>query len=545
METPAPAPQPEIPPPEAPPARLRILHVDDFDEFLDEFRELFAEHFDITSAQSGAEALERLADQDFDAAVVDYEMPDLDGLELMARAQERGLDLPIIFCTGQGSEEVARLAFTHGAADYFVKDFRSPINRERLVQAVQAAVRRRVARLVYEREHRILEGLIEYNPYSIQIWDRDGCCIRSNPGTLRFFHSAPPPHVPLMQDEQLLAQGYGPYFEQACRGETVFFPVNKYNPSKWSKALPDKDTYTSGVLFSLYDARGELENYVLMHEDVTARVLAEQAAAEAHEALQRTVEGLEVRVRERTADLEGANRSLQQQMEMRERLQQELMRKNQELEAFTYRVSHDLRNDLLALRRTLEHVTDASELLPQLQRHLQRHDRLIEYVERLLSLSRSGRTISSRMDLSAVALVGQVFERLRLPDVPAELRVAPDCPPIPGDPMSLEEVFANLVSNSFQYRDPAKETLVLEVTCQRAEGRARVVYADNGLGVAPEHLDQVFDASFTTDRANHFGLGLAFVRRIIEAHGGTVEVRSHGKGLGTQFIVDLPLPRKR
>jgi len=105
-------------------AAVSILHVDDQPDFLSMATEsLEAERraFDVTTATSAQEALDRLAEERIDCVVSDYQMPEMDGLELLARVREQYPDLPFILFTGKGSEDVASEAISAGVTDYLQK----------------------------------------------------------------------------------------------------------------------------------------------------------------------------------------------------------------------------------------------------------------------------------------------------------------------------------------------------------------------------------------------------------------------------------------
>jgi signal transduction histidine kinase len=222
-----------------------------------------------------------------------------------------------------------------------------------------------------------------------------------------------------------------------------------------------------------------------------------------------------------------------------------MLRKNRELEEFSSRVSHDLRNELLVLKRTLQGApADPAQSRERSAAILERYDRLIAFVQRLLDLARAGVVISRREAIPAAPFVQELFERLRPGDVEAELHVPANAVPFHGDPLGLDQVFANLFSNSFQHRDPARGRVRIEVETRVAEGETEVVYRDDGEGINPENLDRVFDMSFTTDRSHRFGLGLSFAKKIVEAHGGRILAASAGKGKGAEFVIHLPLPKK-
>jgi two-component system, NtrC family, sensor kinase len=107
----------------------------------------------------------------------------------------------------------------------------------------------------------------------------------------------------------------------------------------------------------------------------------------------------------------------------------------------------------------------------------------------------------------------------------------------------LVQVFVNLLTNACQAAPTSDGCIVLTTSMGFGEGRRLVVVevADNGCGIATEHLPQVFEPFFTTKRASHgTGLGLSIVKSIVDAHDGDVRASS-APGCGTQFVVELPV----
>jgi CheY-like chemotaxis protein len=111
-----------------------------------------------------------------------------------------------------------------------------------------------------------------------------------------------------------------------------------------------------------------------------------------------------------------------------------------------------------------------------------------------------------------------------------------------GDATRLSQVFQNLLDNAAKYT-PSGGTITLKV--EQAGGEIRISVRDTGIGIAPELHPRVFEL-FTrvhpTDRikTSGLGIGLSLARKLIELHLGTIEVRSEGPGLGSEFIVTLP-----
>jgi signal transduction histidine kinase len=104
-----------------------------------------------------------------------------------------------------------------------------------------------------------------------------------------------------------------------------------------------------------------------------------------------------------------------------------------------------------------------------------------------------------------------------------------------GDPDMLRQVFLNLLRNGAEALGPGGGT---EVGLERSEDTVDVTVADNGSGIPTELQERVFEPLFTT-RSEGTGLGLTIVKRIVEAHGGTVQVQSE-PGAGTRIRVRLP-----
>ncbi|HEX8031004.1 MAG TPA: ATP-binding protein [Vicinamibacterales bacterium] len=114
---------------------------------------------------------------------------------------------------------------------------------------------------------------------------------------------------------------------------------------------------------------------------------------------------------------------------------------------------------------------------------------------------------------------------------------------VAGDPVRLTQVFANLLNNAAKYTNHSGH---ITVTTRREEANAQISIKDDGIGIAPAVLPQVFDMFMQVDRSTRrsqggLGIGLTLVKSLVSMHGGTVEARSDGPGLGSEFIVKLPL----
>ncbi|MCE1247718.1 MAG: PocR ligand-binding domain-containing protein [Firmicutes bacterium] len=123
-----------------------ILHIDDDGDFLDFFQLRYKRWFNITPLNISKDVVKALQSDSFEAVITDFEMPSLNGLEVLKAVKAESPETPVIFYTGQGNEDVAREAFIHGASDYFVKELAGFVHREKLVNSVIRAIDARKAK---------------------------------------------------------------------------------------------------------------------------------------------------------------------------------------------------------------------------------------------------------------------------------------------------------------------------------------------------------------------------------------------------------------
>ena len=123
--------------------QAKILHVDDDIDFLSLFSLMFRKTFDIFSAENAKKAFEILENNDIDLIITDYDMPEMNGLELLHSIRKKNYEIPVIFKTGQGNEEVAREAFIHGASDYFTKDISTFAFKEKFINSIKTAIEKK------------------------------------------------------------------------------------------------------------------------------------------------------------------------------------------------------------------------------------------------------------------------------------------------------------------------------------------------------------------------------------------------------------------
>jgi signal transduction histidine kinase len=237
--------------------------------------------------------------------------------------------------------------------------------------------------------------------------------------------------------------------------------------------------------------------------------------------------------------------------ELKERARQ-LQRADTNKSQFLAVMSHELRNPLaplrtgLALLRLQREDPATRETHDMMERQIGQLTRLIDD---LLDVSRMDRgKLELRSERVAIESVMRTAIDTARPNIDAKghsLAVRYPTQPlyVEGDPVRLAQVVSNLLNNAAKFTPPNGH---IELSAREENGKAFISCADNGIGIAPEHLKEVFDMFVQLDTANvtaagGLGLGLTLARSIVERHRGTIEARSPGRGRGAQFIVRLPL----
>jgi signal transduction histidine kinase len=204
-------------------------------------------------------------------------------------------------------------------------------------------------------------------------------------------------------------------------------------------------------------------------------------------------------------------------------------------------VAHEVRNPLGVIRASVQLLEDAQCDAARIEEAAevikQEIDRLDKVIKALLDFGRPSKPTLVRADLNGVIEDVVLFTNrfAGQSDVVIEAHLAPDLPPVLGDPDQLKQVFLNLVTNAVQAMVSSGGTITIHT---RAVGEyVEVRVSDNGPGIAERDLTKVFDPFFTK-RAEGTGLGLTIVHRIIDEHDGHIEVVSDSGG--TVFTVTLP-----
>ncbi len=241
--------------------------------------------------------------------------------------------------------------------------------------------------------------------------------------------------------------------------------------------------------------------------------------------------------------------TLQNELQQRKSLIDELESKHAELERFTYTVSHDLRSPLVTIRGFLGYMDkEAMEgNMDAFQRDMQRvisaTDRMDNLLKDLLELSRIGRLVNKPRNVPFEELVREAVEIVhgQIEQGGITLQIHPNLPAVYGDKSRLTEVLQNLLDNAAKYMGDQKEPLIEIGTDGRDDSGFPIFFVrDNGIGIDPQYHERIFGLFDKLDPASiGTGIGLALVKRIVELHGGRIWVQSEA-GKGSTFLFTLP-----
>lgn len=366
-----------------------------------------------------------------------------------------------------------------------------------------------------ERFRLLVEGVKDYAIYML---DTEGRVTTWNAGAER---------IEGFQEEEILGQHFSRFFTPEDLDARIpelelkaAAEQGRFEAEGWRVRKDGSRFWADVILTAVHDESGRICGFSKVARDVTEQ-------KRAGEEIRRLNASLEQRVLERTAQLEAAN---------------------QELEAFSYSVSHDLRAPLRHIAAYVEILeSDAADQLDQNSRqHLQTiassAAHLGQLIDALLAFSRMGRGEMRRQKVSLATLVKEARRELRHDSAGRDIhwRIGA-LPEVEGDPLMLRQVFVNLLSNALKYTRPRSQAQI-EIGMQDSDKEAVVFVRDNGVGFDPAYGNKLFGVFQRLHSASEFegtGIGLANVRRIIHRHDGRTWAEGTVDG-GATFYFSLP-----
>lgn len=450
----------------------------------------------VTSAES---ALSLLESKKADLVLMDIHLKgQMNGVEAAGLVRDR-FDIPVVFLTAYADESTLLRARAVEPYGYILK----PFNKRELSSNIEIALYKHQAEAKIRDSEQRWNSLVANAPTTIVIIGPDEKLQYSNryPMPLEqlrqvdiFAHILPEYHA-LVRDA----------FQRGFRGETFTYEVRA--------VLPEGNMIWYETQVGPIFEKNKIVAVTHISTDVTAR---------------------------KEADAE------------REMLLKELEAKNEELDHFAYKVSHDLKAPLTTVRGFLDYLEKdlASGDQTRAGQDMQRIDDAVEKMQNMLSdllrLSRIGRAINPSKEVPFGDLVKQAVELVhgRLNAGKIQVEIGMELPNVYGDPQRIVEVLQNLLDNSAKYMGSQPEPHITIGLDGYREGMPVFFVRDNGIGIEPQYHDRVFELFGKLDPSvEGTGIGLSLVKRIVEHHGGRIWLESE-LGSGSTFYFSLPAPEK-
>ncbi len=478
----------------------KILVVDDEYGIRTGVRQILEmEGFTVTEAETGREALEALDRDPFDVILIDYRLPDIDGLTLLQAIRSRELDMMTCMITAYANIETA-IAATRQGIDFFLP---KPFSPDDLVGVVETLLRHKAlkeetAALRRAHEASLLElaseksqthSLVESLRDAVLVVNRAGEVVLANRAMAALLGGSEEGLIRQPLDSVLAAEAFAPVREAL-------------GTSPSGRKVLDMEIGENQYMASLcpfHSERGEVLGHILTVSDIS-----------------------------------------------------EIRRLTLEKSRFIRTMIHEFRSPLGAIKGILEVVLDRSlgdnlePYLPIVERAEKRLDALSELIGNLLSISQI--ELEGRKAVVHPTVLAPVLnEVMELHRGRAKARgIAYDIETEPGlsalvDAEDLRTILTNLVGNAVKYN---RDRGLIRIRASRINGEVRIDVADTGLGIRTENLPRLFEEFFREKRRETRdiegnGLGLAIVKRLVDRSSGRLEVAST-EGKGTTFFLYLP-----
>jgi PAS domain S-box-containing protein len=472
--------------------------------------------FRVLEASTGAEAIAHTSKESVDLIVLDVNLPDIDGFEVCRRLRsiESTALTPVIHLSAtfvNDSDKVHGLE--RGADGYLTHPVEPPV----LIATVNAFLRIRQAELERRQREREFKAIFENALNGIALIDKALIFIDVNPAMCRIFK---------LPRESVIGRSILEFAATHDHDEAAEIFKRLEVEGTWRGVFPLQAADGRSVFLEWSLSRHSVpDRWLAVVSDITARIEAEREREE-----------LLVSERAARADAERANRLK---------------------DDFLATLSHELRTPLNAivgwaqlLRIGNLDPLEARNAVEAIDRNAKAQ---AEMISDLLDVSRitSGkiRLDVQPVDLSSVveAALDTVSPAVEAKGIQLTKAIDSEAGSVRGDPVRLQQVIWNLVSNAVKFTPSGGE---IHVTLGPSNSHVELAVTDNGQGITPELLPTVFerfrqgDAS-TTRRQGGLGLGLAISKQIVELHGGTIDAESGGPGQGATFRVRLPQSREK
>jgi signal transduction histidine kinase/FixJ family two-component response regulator len=579
-----------------PPVSCTILIVDDSEADRFTYRRYLQlannPNWHIIDCESAEDALQLCYRDCPDVILLDYILPDMDGLEFLQSLAEHVETLPlVIMMTGQGNEQVAVEAMKHGAKDYLIK---GSITGQNLVSTMVNALTEQELRAQLDRQHQQRELFLNVALQISHLIELPQILQTAVGGARELLGCDRTVIYQLFPDLSgtIVAEAVSPdfsvslglKFEDSCFHDEQSAQLEKYLRGhkmviaditnadltechvQMLQKLQVKAVLAIPILFLVPPAiepslwgvliahhcqkvhEWQVDELNLLDELSIQMAIGIQQAdlvanLKATVASQRVVED---QLRDQVENSERTNVSLARTSNL-------LQKRNQELDDFSHVASHDLQAPLRGISNLADWLIKdlGGQLAPESQHQLEliqsRVAQMTTLIHGLLQYALVGRDQIEPVTVNISDLLVEVVDLLA-PPADFTVEFAPDLPVLNTQALLLKQVLSNLIGNAIKYHRSANNVLgddtsgKVKITVADRGALLQFTVVDNGLGIAPENHQKIFGIFQTLvgrDDTKGMGIGLAVIKKIVESQGGTVQVMSE-LGEGSTFSFTWP-----
>jgi len=465
----------------------------------------------VSKASRGVEGLDIIEKENVSIVLLDMKMPGIDGMEVLRRIMIMDKGILVIVITGYATVETAIEAMKQGAYDFIPKPYepdqlRIVVNRAidkihltKDAEKLEREQRRTLADLHTEQSR--VHAIIEYLPNGVMVTDDKGVVVLINPSFIDYMGLDPGTEPGKKLENYIEDKDLCKLISDISRGRYVDFDD-----------IPTYELDLTGGKFLLVRSRpvlgeiGECLGAVVNLMDVSALKALDQVKSE-----------------------------------------------------FVAKVSHELRSPLstiheqlaLVLADMVDNISDNDQHI--LSRAKEKTKGMISTIGDLLDLSRIEAGNIAK-EIKVVCLDEFIKGILDFLEAKAKAKnqtlilepIEDSIPEITADPMSIESIFGNLITNAINYTQEGGE---IKVNVSLVGINIRVKVSDNGFGIDPKYMDKIFDRFYRVknDKTRFItgtGLGLPIVKGLVDSLGGYIDVESE-VGIGTTFTVLIPVKTSR
>lgn len=514
--------------------KKKILVVDDEIKISSLIKKILeSENFFVELAFDGKGGLVMAEKGNYDLIILDIMLPRLNGLEVCKLLRENNIQIPILILTARDTIEDRLNATETGADDYLSKPFDMKdflIKVEALINKKNVLIEKKEDSFWSDKEYlklaAINKKIMDNVPVSIITIDKQGNFTSANKYYYRFskskdFHGNNIFSGKFFSRENLVED----YKKLLLDGSIV------QRDHLFERNDKGEDKYLKITAVPLLDKEGNIEGALSMALDNTESVLLQRK-------LQLANEELEIKVKQRTAELDTANQELAKVMELKS--------------MFVADVSHEMRTSLAIIQGNIEllsrNLLEKDEIIQSYGQIFNEINRMSNMLSDMTLLSES-ETSRMRLDLKEIDL-NEIIEKqcLSVKKMAKEksiiIRHKNSKKKALGffDEVQIEKLILNLLQNAIRYNKPGGN---VDIWIEKVKENILIKVKDTGIGIPKEYQRDIFERFYRVDKARSrneggSGLGLAICKWVAEVHDGKIEVDSV-VGEGSTFTVSLPI----